>query len=284
MTASSNPRPSAISRRAASAPSRCASRAAARWGGSANGRRFSCAASRCARCAAARSTSIRSARACASTRIITSRKSVCLFTPQYFDAPERALLAERLKGDFVFLDIGASVGGYALFVAGLGGPRARILAVEPLPEVFERLAYNIRQSEFANVKAVCCALADIDGEITLFVNTSNQGETSIRIVSAEARVEQMRVRAKKLLTLVREEGYGKIDAIKLDIEGAEDLVLDPFLSEAPPALWPRLVIMEFSLLRVGALLEERLRALGYREILRTGENVAYELDGEGPRR
>jgi FkbM family methyltransferase len=203
-----------------------------------------------------------------------------LFTPQYFDAPERALLAERLTGDFVFIDVGASVGGYALYAAGLGGPRARILAVEPLPEVFERLAYNIRQSDFANVKAVSCALADIDGEITLFVNTSNQGETSVRIVSAEARVEQMRVRAKKLLTLVREEGYAKIDAIKLDIEGAEDIVLDPFLSEAPRALWPRLVIMEFSLLRVGGQLEERLRALGYREILRTVENVAYELDPE----
>jgi FkbM family methyltransferase len=205
-----------------------------------------------------------------------------LFTPQYFDAPERALLAQRLKGDFVFLDVGASVGGYALYAAGLGGPRARILAVEPLPEVFERLAYNIRQSDFANVKAVSCALADIDGEITLFVNTGNQGESSVRIVSAEARVEQMRVRAKKLLTLVREEGYAKIDAIKLDIEGAEDLVLDPFLSEAPRALWPRLIIMEFSLLGVGAQLEERLRALGYREILRTVENVAYELDREGP--
>src|SRR5271156_3912128 len=100
------------------------------------------------------------------------------FTPQYFDAPERALLADHLKGDFVFLDVGASVGGYALFAAGLGGPRARILAVEPLPEVFERLVYNIQQSEFANVKALSCALADIDGEITLFVNTHNQGETS----------------------------------------------------------------------------------------------------------
>ena len=205
-----------------------------------------------------------------------------LFTPQYFDAPERALLAERLKGDFVFLDVGASVGGYALFAAGLGGPRARILAVEPLPELFERLVYNIQQSDFANVKAVSCALADIDGEITLFVNTSNQGEASVRIVSAEARVEQMRVRAKKLLTLAREEGYARIDAIKLDIEGAEDLVLDPFLSEAPPTLWPRLIIMEFSLLRVGAQLEERLRALGYREILRTVENVAYELDRKEP--
>ena len=46
--------------------------------------------------------------------------------------------------------------------------------------------------------------------------------------------------------------------------------------DAPPALWPRLIIMEFALLRGGAQLEQRLRALGYREILRTSENVAYE--------
>jgi FkbM family methyltransferase len=203
-----------------------------------------------------------------------------LFTPQYFDPRERALLAERLKGDFVFLDIGASVGGYALAVAAIGGPRARILAVEPLPALFERLAYNIRQSDFANVKAVSCAVTDTDGEVTLFVNTHNQGESSIRIVSAEALVERIVVRAKTLLTLVREEGYSRIDAIKLDVEGAEDLALDPFLNEAPRALWPRLIIMEFALLRVGAQLEQRLRGLGYREILRTGENVAFELAEE----
>ena len=116
--------------------------------------------------------------------------------------------------------------------------------------------------------------------MTLFVNTHNQGESSVRIVSAEARVEQIPVRAKTLLTLAREEGYAKIDAIKLDVEGAEDLVLDPFLSAAPRALWPRLIVMEFALLRVGAQLEQRLRGLGYREILRTGENVAYELADE----
>src|SRR5450432_3731010 len=39
-----------------------------------------------------------------------------LFTPQYFDAPERALLADRLRDNCVFIDVGASVGGYALFV------------------------------------------------------------------------------------------------------------------------------------------------------------------------
>jgi FkbM family methyltransferase len=202
------------------------------------------------------------------------------FTPQYFDAPERALLADRLKGDFVFLDVGASVGGYALFAAGFGGPRARILAVEPLPEVFDRLVYNIGQSACVNVKAVGCALLDVDGEITLFVNPGNQGETSVRIVGSEASVEQIRAPAKTLLTLAREEGYERIDAIKLDIEGAEELVLKPFLRDAPRALWPRLIIMEFTLLRVAATLESRLRSLGYREILRTRENVAYALAEE----
>jgi hypothetical protein len=41
--------------------------------------------------------------------------------------------------------------------------------------------------------------------------------------------------------------------------------------------WPRLIIMEFTLLRVAATLETHLRSLGYREILRTPENVAYAL-------
>jgi FkbM family methyltransferase len=199
-----------------------------------------------------------------------------LFTPQYFDPQERALLAERLAGDFVFLDVGASVGGYALFLAAHGGQRARILAVEPQPEIFERLVYNVEQNAFANVKAVSCALADRDGEIALFVNSSNRGETSVRVVSAEAQGTQLRVPGKSLLSLLHEEGYERLDAIKLDIEGAEDLVLDPFFRDAPQALWPGLIIMEFALLRGGAQLEQRLRALGYREVLRTVENVAYE--------
>ena len=201
-----------------------------------------------------------------------------LFTPQYFDPQERALLAQHMKGDFVFLDIGASVGGYALFAAAQGGQRARILAVEPLPEIFERLVYNIGQNDFANVKAVSCALADRDGEIALFVNSSNRGETSVRVISPDARETQLRVPAKSLLSLLIEEGYERVDAIKLDIEGAEDLVLDPFFRDAPRALWPHLIIMEFALLRGGAGLEDRLRLLGYREVLRSNENVAYERD------
>ena len=112
------------------------------------------------------------------------------------------------------------------------------------------------------------------------MNPGNQGETSVCIVGAEANARQIRVPAKTLLTLAREEGYERIDAIKLDIEGAEELVLEPFFRDAPRTLRPRLIIMEFTLLRVAATLESSLRALGYREILRTRENVAYALPEE----
>ena len=200
-----------------------------------------------------------------------------LFTPQYFDARERALLAQHLRDDCIFIDVGASVGGYALFVAARVGPRARILAIEPSPEIFERLVYNIRQNDFTNVKALSCALSDHDGEITLFVHTDNSGETSVRVVSGEAGGAQLRVPAKSLLSVMRDENYERLDAIKLDIEGAEDLVLDAFFAEAPRNLWPRLLLMEHTLLRGGPALEQRLRDLCYTEILRTNENVGYEL-------
>jgi FkbM family methyltransferase len=198
-----------------------------------------------------------------------------LFTPQYFDARERALIAARLGENSVFIDAGASVGGYALSLAALA-PRAKILAIEPLPEIFERLVYNIDQNAFANVKALSCALADRDGEVTLFVNANNRGETSVRIVSADAGGSRLRVPAKSLLSVLRGEGYDRLDAIKLDIEGAEDLALDAFFRDAPASLWPRLIVMEFNLLPAKTELERRLRSLGYREILRTVENVAYE--------
>ena len=202
-----------------------------------------------------------------------------LFTPQYFDPRERALIAARLAEDFIFIDAGASVGGYALSLAA-AAPRARVLAIEPLPEVFERLVYNIDANAFANVKALSCALADRDGEVTLFVNAINRGESSVRVVSGDWRGARLRVPAKSLLSVLREEGYPRLDAIKLDIEGAEDLVLDAYFRDAPASLWPRLIVMEHSVQREGLGLEERLRGLGYREILRTAENVAYERHAE----
>ncbi|WP_425350986.1 FkbM family methyltransferase, partial [Methylobacterium aquaticum] len=110
-----------------------------------------------------------------------------LFTPQFFDPLERKILADtilanRAGRECVFLDIGANVGAYALFVAAAAGPGARILAVEPQPDIFDKLTYNIAQNPFGSVKAVACAVADKAGEMTLFVDPRNRGESSLKVV------------------------------------------------------------------------------------------------------
>ncbi|MGU3361887.1 FkbM family methyltransferase [Methylobacterium sp. M6A4_1b] len=198
-----------------------------------------------------------------------------LFTPQFFDPEERDLLRAKLQPGCTFLDIGANIGAYALFVAAFAGPRARILAVEPQPDVFDRLTYNIAQNPFGTVKAVACAVADKAGELTLFVDPRNRGESSLKIVGTNEGA-QIRVPAVPLLELARGEGIECIDAMKLDVEGAEDLILEPFLRAAPVALRPRLLIVENGTdqwqIDLPALLEQH----GYRRIARTRLNLIFE--------
>src|SRR5918998_1212233 len=160
-----------------------------------------------------------------------------LFTPQFFDPEEFAFLRSRMREDLTFIDIGASVGPYSLFVASLAGPKARILSIEPQPDVFDRLTYNIRQNPFGTIKAVACAVADKAGELTLFLDPRNKGESSVKIVGP-TQSGTVRVPSVTLLDLLREDGFSRVDAMKLDVEGAEDLILDPFFRDAPPSLHP----------------------------------------------
>ncbi len=198
-----------------------------------------------------------------------------LFTPQYFDPVEREILASRLRDGFRFIDIGANIGAYSLFVAAKAGPSARIVAVEPQPEVFARLAFNIAQNPFGTVKAVACALADKPGELTLFIDPTNRGESSVRILRSSAG-STVRVPAMTLLALVQNEGYERLDAIKLDVEGAEDLILEPFLRDAPQSLWPGLIVIEDSRQRWQSDLAALLERSGYTLRAQTRLNLVFE--------
>lgn len=203
-----------------------------------------------------------------------------LFTPQTFDPAELALLASRIGEGFTFIDAGANVGAYALFVASRAGPSAKILAIEPQPEIYERLIFNIRLNGFPTVKAVDCAVAEKSGEVTLFLDPHNSGESSLKVVSSSG-AKPLRVPARPLLDLIRGEGWERVDAIKLDVEGAEDLVLEPFLAGAPPALFPRILILENGLARWQTDLKRLLEGKGYRLRATTRLNLIFELtDGK----
>ncbi|WP_188518841.1 FkbM family methyltransferase [Alsobacter metallidurans] len=198
-----------------------------------------------------------------------------LFTPQYFDPDEREYLAARIREGFTFVDVGSNVGGYALFVAALAGPTGRVLAVEPQPGVFERLVFNIRQNAFGGVKAVDCAVADKAGEVTLFVDPRNHGESSVKMVGLGDGAA-VRVPATTLQQLLLDERLDHVDAIKLDVEGAEDLILEPFLRTAPHSLWPQTFIIENGVGRWQIDLPALLAEKGYRLVQRTRVNLIFD--------
>lgn len=200
-----------------------------------------------------------------------SEKKV-LFTPQFFDPDELTVLKGRLRQGFTFIDGGSNIGAYALYVASIAGPSARILAVEPDPEIFDRLVYNIALNPHGTVKAIACALADKPGELTLFLDPRNRGQSSVKFVGSQAK--SIRVPAMTLLDLLQRERLERIDAIKLDVEGAEDLILEPFFRDAPPALLPSLLIVDGSGRQgnLAAMLERN----GYRLIAKTRMNLLFE--------
>jgi FkbM family methyltransferase len=207
-------------------------------------------------------------------------KNVCerriLFTPQYFDTDELKILTSRIADGFTFIDVGSNVGWYALSVAReAGAVPTRILAVEPQPEIFDRLIYNIRQNPSCTIKAVDCAVADKTGELTLFLDPLNRGEASLKIVNS-SQTDAIRVPAVTLLDLLSREGLTRIDALKLDVEGAEDLVLDPFFRDAPASLYPGLFIVANVPERWQIDVVKLLKGRGYRQILETKMNLVFE--------
>ena len=67
----------------------------------------------------------------------------------------------------------------------------------------------------------------------------------------------------------------RIDCLKVDVEGREAEVIQPYLSDLPRAAWPRHLIVELKGRR-GAL-EEWITARGYVRVLRTKLNGLFRL-------
>ncbi len=124
----------------------------------------------------------------------------------------------------VMLDCGANLGLYALASAGIVGPRGRIVAVEPLPHCARTLARSATESGFANLTVCEAAISDTEGTAELDIST---GDTSASIVHRRAGEGQrtLTVDTVSLDGLVRRQGLDRVDLVKLDVEGAEDLAL-----------------------------------------------------------
>lgn len=166
-----------------------------------------------------------------------------MVTPQFFDPDELAALKSRLHRGFSFVDVGANVGAYSLFVARHCA-HAHVLAVEPHPAILSRLKENIALNGF-DIPVEAAAVSDFLGTMTLYTDSNNLGATTMQ-TDNPVRGERGKIEApvRPLFDIVKKHGFDHIDAMKLDVEGGEARALMPFLEQAPEGLWPSMLIAE----------------------------------------
>jgi FkbM family methyltransferase len=164
-----------------------------------------------------------------------------LFNPAYNLEELEFLRAQTPRGG-VFVDIGANVGTYALAMARHVGAGGKVIAIEPHPVTFERLAFNCAASRFTQVKLVAAAAGASDGELMIKTDGVNLGAS--HIVPGEGANHAIKVRSLRLQRILEDAGASHLDALKIDVEGFEDRVLTGFFQQAPQRLWPRAVVIE----------------------------------------
>ena len=199
-----------------------------------------------------------------------------LFTPRMYEPMELGELESGIARasdqgrSFVFVDIGANVGLFSLFVAARAQGRARILAIEPEPGNLQRLAFNIGANPGVPIKVIAQALSDEPGHVAVELNRRDRGNTRTKKISpTDAASDTLCVPSQTLLEVLSSEDIDLVDALKIDVEGMEDVVLHPFFRDAPPRLWPRLAIIEDCRLSWKTDLISIMSAKGYRLVARS---------------
>jgi len=176
--------------------------------------------------------------------------------------PELAFLRRYLRPGMVVADVGACYGIYTLLAARLVEPGGQVLAFEPAATSFRRLAANVKRNGLANVRLFRMAAWDGCGSAPLF-HASDPGRNSLDRARGDGSGWEM-VRLGRLDDVLEECDAGRLDLLKLDVEGSEPEAL----RGAARSLrnWRPVVIFEEN----SPVAADFLRTLGY-ELYRADE-------------
>jgi FkbM family methyltransferase len=148
-----------------------------------------------------------------------------LFGKSLIERDELTVVRGLTTEGMVVADIGANVGFYALKIAEWVGPSGHVLAFEPDPYSFSVLQKRARKSRYANIETHPIALGQSTGKAVLYCGASNRADNRLHASHEEPAVEQHLVDVCPLDAFLARAGTQRIDALKIDVQGAEEGVL-----------------------------------------------------------
>lgn len=147
-----------------------------------------------------------------------------IYNEIYFEGVYIDILNGRT--DMTIIDVGANIG---VTVDHFRKFAKKVYAIEPSPENFAALAKNKEFNNWDNVELHNVAWADKDGEMEFHQSPNNR--TTNQLVmgddhSSSWYLEQtVKVKTQAIDTFFKENNITKVDFMKFDPEGAEDLIL-----------------------------------------------------------
>ena len=146
-----------------------------------------------------------------------------------YKASTSTIINKLCKKDFTILDIGANIGAYTFRFAKLAGPKGKVIAFEPMSWAFTKLKRNMELNNFGNVFLERLALSNRskDNQEVNFACSwpiTDGGGSKHPLILRSTLMRDVT----NVITLddyVAKKGIGKIDLIKLDVDGYELRVL-----------------------------------------------------------
>jgi FkbM family methyltransferase len=185
-----------------------------------------------------------------------------------------ALCAVRRPDGLVFWDVGGHFGYHALAFASLAGATGRVVAFEPAPANLDRFKLHLARnpSLAGRVDLIEAALSNTPGQAEFVAGShAESGESSGSHLagvdtpsdaSAYRRFQRVRIIVDTADRIIESGRAPAPDVVKIDVEGAEDLVLEGarnLLRDRHP-----LLLMEVHHILQMAAVQARLAAADYK--------------------
>lgn len=183
-------------------------------------------------------------------------------------------LAELIEPGQTVYDVGANIGFFTILCSRLVGPQGRVYAFEPIPQNLATLRHNVALNGMENVTVVEQALSSATGTAEMFVSPwsafhSLNVEGATKQDNHGPRAGEITVQTVTLDEFVQGEGVRPPDLVKIDVEGAELIVVEG-MRETLRSVKPLL------------LCELHDTKLDYRELIDSIDYRVRVIDGDRP--
>jgi FkbM family methyltransferase len=137
-----------------------------------------------------------------------------------YDLEDIRIIKKFLKPGHVFIDVGANLGFYSVVASELVGANGRVIAFEPAGETFQYLSRTVAQAAHPNILPKKIALSDAERSTKLF----HHPDPSRYSLGDMGMGDYEIVETLPLDQVMDDIGIDRVDFIKCDVEGLEEMV------------------------------------------------------------